>query len=69
MDDLSRIIERLRVVRKAQHKFLQLWAVEQAVIAPGLDRVAADIESAAVGTDFWNAPATDGQQPGFSLGE
>jgi len=69
MDDLSGVLERLRSVRTAERKFLQLWAVEQAVIVPGLDRVAADIESAAVGSSFWEPPAMSGDDTGFTLGE
>jgi hypothetical protein len=64
MDDLSRVVERLRAVREAERKFLKLWAVEQAVIVPGLDRVAADIESAALASG-WEAPGIDGAGFGF----
>ena len=69
MDDLSGVLERLRSVRTAERKFLQLWAVEQAVIAPGLDRVAADIESAAVGSNLWGPPLMSGDDTGLTLGE
>ena len=67
MDDLSGVVERLRAVRKAERKFLELWAVEEAVIVPGLDRVAADIESAE--TNWWDAPAINGNEPGIGLGD
>ncbi len=67
MDDLSGVVERLRAVRKAERKFLELWAVEEAVIVPGLDRVAADIESA--GINWWDAPAVNGNEPGIGLGD
>jgi hypothetical protein len=69
MEDLSGVLERLRCVREAQRKFLKLWAVEQAVILPGLDRVAADIESAAAGSNSWNPPAINGDESGFALGD
>ncbi len=69
MDDLSGVVQRLRTVRQAQRRFMQLWAVEQAVIAPGLDRVAADIESAAVGGDFWEPPRDDPNQGSWTQGE
>ena len=67
MDDLTGVVERLRAVRKAQRKFLELWAVEEAVIVPGLDRVAADIESA--GTDWWDANTVNESGPGIGLGD
>ena len=43
MKDLQTVAEQLKHVRAAQRRFLGLWAVEQAIILPGLDRVAADI--------------------------
>jgi hypothetical protein len=64
MDDLSGVVERLRAVREAERKFLKLWAVEQAVIVPGLDRVAADIEAAAM-AGHWDAPGIGGAEMGF----
>lgn len=44
--DLSEVTAKIRAVREARRKFLRLWAMEQAVIAPGLDRIAAEIEAA-----------------------
>lgn len=44
MRDLSAVARQLRVTRQAQLKFLGLWAVEQALVLPALDRVAADVD-------------------------
>ena len=68
MDDLSAVVERLRTVRQAQRRFLQLWAVEQAVIAPGLDRVAADIESATINAGSWEI-GTNGDETDWAAGQ
>ena len=46
MRDLSTVVDQLRTVRAAQRKFLGMWAVEEAVIQPALDRMAADLASA-----------------------
>jgi hypothetical protein len=43
LSELIRVAEQLKQVRAARQHFLGLWAVEQALILPGLDRVAADI--------------------------
>lgn len=43
MNELAGVLDRLREVRAAERRFLGLWAVEQEVILPGLDRVAADM--------------------------
>jgi hypothetical protein len=40
---MAAVAERLRLVRAARRKFLRLWAVEQAVVEPLIDRVAADL--------------------------
>jgi len=69
MDDLSGVVERLRAVRVAERKFFQLWAVEQAVIVPGLDRVAADIESAVLGSGCWDSSGIKWNDSGMGLGE
>ena len=69
MEDLSGVVERLRAVRDAERRFLQLWAVEQAVIVPGLDKVAADIESAVAGSNCWNSSGTNWDDSGLALGE
>jgi hypothetical protein len=41
--DMAAVAERLRLVRAARRKFLRLWAIEQAMVEPLLDRVAADL--------------------------
>ena len=46
MNELSAVVERLRVVRAACRRFMQMHAMETAVIHPGLDRVAADLDLA-----------------------
>lgn len=45
MRDLSEVAAQIRAVREARRKFLRLWAMEQAVIDPALDRVAKDLEA------------------------
>jgi hypothetical protein len=40
---MAAVAERLRLVRAARRKFLRLWAIEQAMVEPLLDRVAADL--------------------------
>ena len=45
MGDLAAVAERLRLVRRARRKFLRLWAIDQALVEPLLDRVQADIAS------------------------
>ena len=47
MRDMAAVAERLRLVRGARHKFLRLHAIEQAMVEPLVDRLAADL--AAVG--------------------
>ena len=44
--DMAAVAERLRLVRAARRKFLRLWAIEQAMVEPLLDRVAADLGAA-----------------------
>jgi hypothetical protein len=59
LSELTSVIEQLHRVRAARGAFLCLWAMEQAVILPGLDRFAADINSAAAACgNFFHA--TDG---------
>jgi len=41
--DMAAVAERLRLVRAARRKFLRLWAIEQALVDPLLDRVAEDL--------------------------
>ena len=43
MGDLAAVAERLRLVRSARRKFLRLWAIDQALVEPLLDKVAADV--------------------------
>jgi hypothetical protein len=69
MRDLSGVVGQLRNVREAERKFLELWAVEQEVIVPGLDRVAADIELVGMGGVWSDSPAMNGEDAGFGFGE
>jgi hypothetical protein len=46
LNEMNRVIEQLHRARAARATFFCLWAVEQVVILPGLDRFAADINSA-----------------------
>ena len=41
--DMAAVAERLRLVRAARRKFLNLWAIDQALVEPLLDRMAADL--------------------------
>jgi hypothetical protein len=41
--DLAAVAERLRLVRSARRKFLRMWAIDQALVEPLLDKVAADV--------------------------
>ena len=43
MGDLAAVAERLRLVRSARRKFLRMWAIDQALVEPLLDKVAADV--------------------------
>jgi hypothetical protein len=45
--DISAVVEELRAVRLAQRKFIGLWALEQEIIVPALDRVADDLNAIA----------------------
>ena len=45
--DVAAVAERLRLVRAARRKFLRLWAIEQALVGPLIDRVAEDLEPVA----------------------
>ena len=45
MQDLAAVSQRLRVVRTACRRFLEMHAMEVTVIEPALDRVAADLEA------------------------
>ena len=67
MNDLAATVERLRAVRAACRRFMQLHAMEMAVIEPGLDRVAADLQldlDPAAGADVPDYPPTgQGDEP------
>jgi hypothetical protein len=41
--EIAAVAERLRLVRSARRKFLRLWAIDQSMIEPLVDRVAADL--------------------------
>ena len=41
--DMAAVAERLRLVRAARRKFLRLAAIEQTMVEPLLDRLAADL--------------------------
>lgn len=49
MRKMCDVIDQLRLIRLAEQRFLGLWAVEQAIILPGLDRIAAAVYSAGAG--------------------
>jgi hypothetical protein len=44
--DLAAVAERLRLVRAARRKFMKMWAIDQALVEPLLDRLAADVAPA-----------------------
>ena len=60
MSDLASVAKQLRQVRMAEERFLGLWAVEQAIILPALDRVAADIHRVGHGSAWGSAGSIDG---------
>ena len=43
---MAAVAERLRLVRRARKKFLRMWAIEQAMVEPLLERVAQDLAAA-----------------------
>ena len=43
MGDIAAVAERLRLVRRARRKFLRLWEIDQALIGPMVERLAADL--------------------------
>jgi hypothetical protein len=53
--ELSAVALRLRAVREAELHFLGLWATEEALVWPGLDRVAASLDAAesSAGSEIW----------------
>ena len=55
--DMAAVAERLRLVRAARRKFLRMWAIDQALVSPLLDRLAADLAPA-------ESPGADGATEG-----
>ena len=49
--EIAAVAERLRLVRSARRKFLRLWAIDQSMIEPLVDRVAADLSGPDEGPD------------------
>lgn len=45
MRELFEVAAQLRKARKAHQQFLRLWAMEQALVHPALDRMAADVDA------------------------
>jgi hypothetical protein len=45
--EISAVVDQLRAVRQAKRQFMGLWTLEQAIILPALDRVAADVNAVA----------------------
>ncbi len=54
MSEIADVAQRLRVVREGCRRFLQLHAMEVAVIGPALDRMARDV-AGAPGADYADA--------------
>jgi hypothetical protein len=54
MQGLAQVAQRLREVREAHERFLALYAVEVALVEPGMHRVSADVSA---GTDDGNPDA------------
>ena len=46
MGDMAAVAERLRLVRAARRRFLRMWAIDEALVGPLLDRLAADLAPA-----------------------
>lgn len=63
MGDMAAVAERLRLVRAARRKFLRMWAIDQAMLTPLLDRLAADLapeqDSASPGAVHCDLPEAD----------
>ena len=55
--EIASVAERLRLVRVARRKFLRLWAIDQSMIEPLVDRVAADLNTPGNG-DAEKGPAS-----------
>jgi hypothetical protein len=78
MHDLADVAQRLRTVRDAHRRFLALYAVEVALVEPGLDRVVDDLtiktEDETVDDDnetggFLDAPDFPDWLPGADAGD
>lgn len=39
MRDMAAVAERLRLVRRARRKFLQLWAIDRSMVDPLIDQL------------------------------
>ena len=64
MRELSAVAERLRVVRDAELRFLGLWATQEALVLPGIDRLAAGLAGAIPAEKFEeNGPQIFGGRP------
>ena len=51
MGDIAAVAERLRLVRRARRKFLRLWEIDQTLIGPMVERLAADLGATPEGQD------------------
>ena len=56
MERLAELAQRLRAVREAHERFLALYAVEVAMVEPGIDRVATDVMGANTSDDDPDMP-------------
>ncbi len=65
MRNLAAVAERLRAVRRASRRFVQLWAFDRFLIAPALDRIARDLAGSAAASGRWIARRNldGGKQP------
>jgi hypothetical protein len=66
MYDLADVAQRLRAVRDAHRRFLALYAVQVAIVEPGLDRIAQDMTSGNDDFPDWLPP--DGPASGADEG-
>ena len=68
MERLAQVAQCLREVREAHQRFLALYAVEVALVNPGIGRVAADVGDPDDADDdpdvpHWHAENGDGPHP------
>jgi hypothetical protein len=68
MQRLAEVAQRLREVREAHERFLALYAVEVALVEPGVEQIAADISGVHGGEDdpdvpHWQSERHDGHNP------